>query len=124
MFRALAAGDKNLTVDSLEQWRMLSALTSRSKLIAMRNKTKITPNAMILYKYFPPHRHTFFYKPMLRFTPPEFLNDPFGGKASYKGIMSQAYFENEFTAKFDQVFEEQLNALPPALRTLAAANNR
>jgi hypothetical protein len=76
----------------------------------------------ILYKYFPPHRQTFFYKPMLRFTPPSALNDPFEGKASYKGLTSHAYLETEFNANADKIFEEQIQALHPALRSLVDVN--
>ncbi len=32
---------------------------------------------MLLYKYFPAHRYDFFYRPCIRFTPLQELNDPF-----------------------------------------------
>ncbi len=65
---------------------------------------------LILFKYFSPNRHTFFDKPLLRFTPPSELNDPFEGKASFKGIASQEYIEAECNANFDKIFEEEMLA--------------
>lgn len=44
-------------------------------------ETKRRPD--IVYKYFPPERFTFFFKPLVRFTPLSELNDPFEGRTVF-----------------------------------------
>jgi len=75
-----------------------------------------------LYKYFSPQRHTFFHKPMLRFTPPWELNDPFEGKPSYMGFSSQENFNTTFDENIDDIFQEQLQAIPKEYHGLLLGN--
>ncbi len=49
----------------------------------------------ILYKYFPPERHPFFLKPLLRFAPFKSLNDPFEGQLVYGGYFAPNAFAND-----------------------------
>ena len=54
---------------------------------------------MPVYKYFPNSRHSFFIKPLLRFTPIKDLNDPFECRSSFKYMCSPRLLDKYFELK-------------------------